>query len=220
MYKFFTNIAVALIESIPALLIVIGFVLIAVGAAGGVSYQNYFPIADVWGRLGMAAIGLGLVIFGAKLAPPDIYRIPRASRYGFVITLPKREDGMPTLPRYAKFSGTYRKEPPSQYEARMLRGFPRTEEYYPLEKVTLDKEKKRWKAECDLGPSKGAHRFVGIYLVGPSGQALVNYFKDAARVHNPLVKETPNPAWLPNLKVKTADMVESDTMEVIVGDDT
>jgi hypothetical protein len=56
-----------LLESPQSLLILVGTVLVALGAAGGVTFNNWFPITQQWAQIFLSIVGLLLALFGVLL---------------------------------------------------------------------------------------------------------------------------------------------------------
>ncbi|WP_441238425.1 hypothetical protein [Bradyrhizobium sp. 930_D9_N1_4] len=202
-----------LIESPQSLLIVAGIVLVALGAAGGITYNNWFPIQQQWAQIFVSIVGLLLALIGAflVLVPPR-----SATPYGISITFPTTN----ALVGKTNVSGTIRKHPPKGYALWILRIYP-TGEYVPLRKVDLPKGKTTWDAlDCDVGGPPGEPRRLGAYLLGPSSQVMFGYWRDAVDRHNRLVDELNVPRerkdrWLPAFKEFPEDMIRCDTVNVI-----
>lgn len=75
-------------------------------------------------------------------------------------------------------------------------------------------EKGTWVVrECNMGSSarKGQLRDFGVYLVGPNGNALLDYYKDASRVHRVAMDKLANAGieaeYLPAIQNPTQDMI-------------
>ena len=213
MSKAFSEAFQKLIESPQSLLIVAGIFLVALGAAGGVTYHNLFPIQQQWAQIFVSIVGLLLALFGALLV---LVQPRSATPYGISITFPTQN----ALVRKTKVTGTIRKHPPNGYALWILRIYP-SGEYVPLRKVDLHKGQKDWNAlDCDVGVPSGESRRIGAYLLGPSSQVMFDYWRDATDRHNRLIDELKVPIdrkdrWLPAFKEFAEDMIRCDTVDVI-----
>lgn len=201
-----------LFESPQSLLIVAGIILVVLGAAGGVTYNNWFPIPQQWAQIFVSFVGLLLALFGVLLV---LVQPRSATPYGISITSPTNGAEVDRT----KVSGTIRKHPPKGYVLWILRIYP-TGEYIPLRKVDLHKGQTTWDAlDCDVGPSSGESRRFGAYLLGPSSQVMFGYWRDATDRHNRLVDELNVPKerrdrWLPAFREFAEDMIRCDTVDV------
>lgn len=206
MGKIVAKLITGLIDSLPALLIVLGVMLFTLGLAGGVTYQNWFPFPDMGARIaaglaGGIAVGLGVLV-GRQPG-----RIPRAADYGFTIDHPVDNDEVDA----PDIRGRLKKAPPPHFVVMIVRGHP-DESFMPLKPAAVDPEKGTWEAvACDIGGSTGDPRTLRVYLVGRDGAALFAYYSAAARVHGRVLKELPatvERTYLPLIKEPTSDMVE------------
>jgi hypothetical protein len=170
------------------------------GLTGG-SRQQAAPVAP------LSAAGVYLRT-KARMQLPD----PKA--YGIKITTPSDKDHVDV----ADVKGKITRNPPENYKLMVLRIYPKDgNAFYPLKpEVRIEEGGKTWIANSCVvgGPTVSADQLkIGIYLVGPSGRALINYFRDAERTHNenkkllkPGTQEKFRP--LPHIRDRTNDMLE------------
>ena len=75
-------------------------------------------------------------------------------------------------------------------------------------------DQETWQAEqCYIGGKAGDKRYIGVYLVGPGGTALLDYYTKASREHKKLMKQLQDltdeeAKYLPLIEKYTPDMVE------------
>jgi hypothetical protein len=106
----------------------------------------------------------------------------------------------------------------------VLRIYPKEgNAFYPLKpEVRFTDGGKEWIADgCVVGgPRVSADQLkIGVYLVGPSGRALINYFRDAERTHKGNIKllrpgAEENFQPLPHIRERTNDMIMCDEVFV------
>jgi hypothetical protein len=194
-----------LLDRAALFLVIVGTVVLFLGLAKGIAYNNWFPIADDVGRYGAIAagvvlLGVGLVLFVKTPAP-----LLRASDYGIVITRPSSGEPVGVV----EIAGTMKKAPPKGYKLMVLRIYPDTKRraIHPLREVDYADDGKSWNAKgCDIGGAPGENRALGIYLVGEAGQALIDYYDEAAKVHKRSKK--PDSENLPLIVERTPDMIK------------
>jgi hypothetical protein len=109
-------------------------------------------------------------------------------------------------------SGAITKELPDGYTLRVVRIYS-DDSLNPSNRAVVHIP--TWVAPaCNIGGKPGELRQLAVFLVGPAGAALFDYFADAARVHNLVRDELRNLTkqdvvpWLPNIKRQTPDMIE------------
>jgi hypothetical protein len=190
-----------LIDRAALFLVIVGTIVLFLGLAKGVPS---LPITDDVGRYGAILAGavlllVGLIVFIRAPAP-----LLKASDYGIVINKPHRDD----IVDFVEIAGTMKKRPPAGYKLMVLRIYPDTKRrsVHPLREVEYGDDGKSWNAKgCDIGGRPGENRALGIYLVGPSGQALFDYYDEAARAHE--TTKNPGAKNLPLIAVRTPDMI-------------
>lgn len=213
MWKAISEAVQKLFESTELLLIVLGILVVIFGAAGGVTYNNWFPISQQWAQIFVSIVGLLFALCGVLF----VLVKPRSARpYGISITSPTRGAQI----KRTNVTGTIRKLPPKEYKLWILRIYP-TDEYQPLRKISLNKGQKDWEArDCDIGGKPGESRRLGACLIGPTSQILFEYFLFATDRHNRMMDELNVPQdkkdrWLPPLKEFGEDMIMCDAVDVI-----
>jgi len=77
------------LETMPALLVVIGALFVALGAAGGVTYNNWLPITQQNWQIAIALLGVALIISGGvtSFRRPG-HALNDSEYYGIKITSP------------------------------------------------------------------------------------------------------------------------------------
>lgn len=208
-----------LLENVPVLLIVAGLALFLLGAAGGIS--PWIPVKDNMGREFLGGGGILCVIIGILMLGNASKSSLKVSKYGLKITQPIDND---RFDRVVIVRGTFKHMPPKGYEVRLLRIYPKSQEYRPMQRVTLNPSQKTWEAaNCDLGTAKRDEvRIIGLYLVGPSGIMLFDYFREAENVHRRTRSELEKLGgtetdFLPLLAaaMKTTDMYECQHVNIV-----
>jgi hypothetical protein len=213
-----------LFENPKSLVIVVGGFLIAFGAAGGVTYNNFFPIPQLWQQVVVSVAGFLFAIAGVIL----VQREPTSSRpYGISITAPGRDADI----RVTDVIGVFKKRFPTElYALWLLRIYP-DDRYAPMREVRLPAEGTEWVVrELNMGDGKpGERRTIGAFLIGPSGQVIFKYWSEAVERHRRLVDavEKHNAAndankiplddytrYLPSIKGQTTDMIECHRVDV------
>jgi hypothetical protein len=211
-----------LFENPESLVILLGGVLVALGAAGGVTYNNFFPITQLWQQVLISVIGLLFALAGVIL----VQQKPRSPRpYGISITHPGKNESV----RITTVKGVIRKRPPVGHALWLLRMYS-DGKYVPLQEVDLPNGENEWEVkDCSMGTgAPGTSRTLGAFLVGPSGQVLLKYWSEASRRHRSLVAAVDehnslaesripidtNQRYLPFIWEQTPDMIECHRVDV------
>jgi hypothetical protein len=199
-------------ENPIALLILLGTVLVVLAAAGGVTYKDVLPITDKWARLSLGASGIALAALGIILA--GMVSGP-AKPYGISILTPNIGDEFVTT----TVRGSIRKAIPPGHVMWVLRFYP-DGQFVPLHTASIDIARQTWVAhQCAVGGTKGDVRYFVAALVGPNGQALLDYFFVAHERHNIWMDQlnvpydAPN-RFLPPISKPVEDIIECDRVSV------
>jgi hypothetical protein len=172
-----------LLETPESLLILLGAAFIALGASGGITYNNWFPITEFWGQLAISAAGLVLALGGILM----VQQKPRSSGpYGISITNPKSGSVRET----EDVRGSIKKRPPNDYQLWLLRFYP-DGRYVPIQEVQLRDRADEWEVkDCDVGGKGKSNdkRTLAAYLVGPYTQELFKFRKEASDRYYGLIK--------------------------------
>jgi hypothetical protein len=199
-----------ILERPAILLLILGFVLFVLGAANGIKYNGWLVLDDTKGWISLI-FGALLMLFGGALGVEDMSHHISARSYKIKITSPTPNQ---TVTR-ADVTGTVKRLPPGGYKLMILRIYD-NQKIVPLKEVRFERDGKRWSADdCDLGGTPGKRRTIGAYLVGKSGQALIQYYEEATEFHKGK-KEDPN-EFLPMIIARTEDMIKGDEVTVIKG---
>jgi hypothetical protein len=201
-----------LIESIPALLIILAVFFLALGLAGGVTYHDILPMQETTPRVlaGVACIALiGLAVYFSRTAASIVQ--PRREAYGIAITSPREGNHIGIV----NVEGTIKKKLPIGYTLEMLRMYP-AGGFIPMGRAEPDYKAGTWRANgCNIGGAPGDARIIGAYLVGPLGRTLFEYYdqaNDVLKFARGLAKK--DDIYLPSMK-PTQDMVECARVGVI-----
>jgi len=212
------KVASAVVGSRPKLLIVFGVALIVLGLAGGITYHNLLQLSGPTAQIGSVALGIILVLLGLfRREPPSDgpSLIGDCKEYGIEIDHPRpgaRVD-------ITEVRGTIAKPLPEGYELRILRIYPKTNNFVPIGSPRPDGKEGRWIAEqCNIGGTSGDDRGIAVCIVGRAGAILLDYFDEASRVHNKLLNAKTAPGeekiYLPLLSKRPPDMIECHRVNV------
>jgi hypothetical protein len=210
-----TKLAKDVIESPSALLILLGSALVVVGAAGGISYNSWFTVGSSNGQIAICSFGALLAVSGLVLLLKPTNPLRRADYYGIKISYPRDGERIAGL---VDVGGDIKRHPPSSYEMCLLRMYP-SGDYMPVGRIQLRKGG-RWEAKgVDIGGVKEDRREIGVYLVGPGGRKLLEYFSKAASEHGKarrkLVELKIDTGFLPLIHGETPDMLKCDSVHVV-----
>ncbi len=205
-----------LIDSTPVLLIVLGVALLSLGLAGGITYNQWFPISETGARVVAGLFGIASFLLGAYRSKAHV-PLPQAKKYGIKIDYPR--DGDPV--DIVDVRGSIGKPLPEGYTLKVFRIYPGPDSYIPVADARVDAESGKWEAErCDIGGRAGDKRSIGVYLVGANGTALLDYYNIARHVHrstmDDLRKATGHEgSYLPPIEKRTPDMIECHRVSVL-----
>jgi hypothetical protein len=197
-----------ILERPVILVLILGAVLFVLGAASGVQYNGWLPL-DAYGRWFVLGVGLLLLLGGAALCVDDANKQIDIAHCKIKVTTPKEEQTV----EVPDVEGTIEQLPPRGQELWILQIYPERD-FVPLKRVELKSGIKTWLArKCFLGGEPGDSRTIGAYLVGKSGQALLQYYEEATEFHD-RTKANPK-VYLPKIQVMTEDMVRCDEVDVV-----
>ena len=203
--------------SAPALAMVFGAIFILLGLAGGVTYQQWFPMPDMASRVLAGAMGVALLMLGflrgqaaqaTRLDPRD---------FGIKIQYPVPGSRVSTV----DVGGVIARDLPEGYCLRVFRVYPGSNNFVPLSKARVDAHAKTWVAErCHIGGNKDDPRFYAAYLCGPSAEVLIAFHNEAASAHRTSMDEYEAATgkktnFLPSITGRTTDMHECDRVAVV-----
>ncbi len=209
------DIASKLLDSVPTLLIVLGVAMLLLGLAAGITYKGWFPIQEPSARITAVAAGILMAVVGIVLSYRMGAYVPKAKKYGITITSPQDGDHV----NHLTVRGSIKKALPKGFVLKVLRFYPNNG-YVPLSTAVVSVEKGTWEAaNCSTGGNPGDTRYLTAYLIGPAGNVLLDYYREASNLHNPmreqLMKLTNLPAeFLPLITEQTPDMVECHRVKV------
>jgi hypothetical protein len=195
----------ALIENVPVLLILLGIILVILGLTTGI--HGWIKIEFPWARV--VAISLGVILMGAGvLSAPYAKRLPNAPSFKVKITHPQQgSEGHKFI-----MEGTIAKTKlPAGYDFRIIKLYSKG--WAPLGSVRIKKDGTWESGQINIGGNPGEFISVGVYLVGPAGRVLIEYFDEASSIHEKAMKSSgPLPPgverYLPTIKYFPADILE------------
>lgn len=221
MLKEFAEILKSIITTPAGIVVLLGAVLLGLGAAGGVTYNRFFPIEAPLGRGLLAVLGAALVVAAAvRLLGFAGASAPDAARFetlGIRITHPERNDVADGKIRVTVVSD---KPLPAGYELRVLRMY---DDGGILPDALLGKTASKLEWTAPAFDVAGAPR-IGAWLVGPDGRALLDAWLRDHETHRLTLDELrrvaaianlePKMIWLRPILARTADMHACACVEV------
>jgi hypothetical protein len=208
MWETIKEVTLAAIDRPGLILMILGAAVMALGAAGGITYGNWLPLTTNLQQASVGGVGLLLFLVGVVWLVRTPQTSLNAKSFGVKITDPQAGDkiGVVTV------RGTIRRSVPPGYELRLLRMYPGQDGYLPMNSATIDDTGKKWEAYgCDIGGRPGEQRIIAACLVGPSGKVLLNFYRVMARLYNPareqiITNSGPTPPAMPLIDGFTTDM--------------
>lgn len=211
------EIARALFDKAPVVLLLLGTVCMFTAAAGGVhDYEQLGNLASkvIVALLGFVLVGAGIVaMFGTDGGVSS----EALARHKAKITSPcagAREDVFVAY-------GTLNKQLAKNCNLQILRSRIGAPGYVPIAVAEINRDNLEWTAErCDLGSlQKRTECLISACIVGLDCKVLLEYYREAARVHNrsirPLLEVNKSPEFLTFIPTLTPDMLISDSVRVI-----
>jgi len=200
-------------ENPVSLLILLGAILVVIGAAGGITYKSILPFTAPWAQFAVGGLGFVLAMLGVLF----VWGGSRSAKpYGIVITHPRPGEHV----RRVNVSGNIRKLPPEEYKLWVLRVYD-DGRIAPLREVTIDKNDQTWVApNCDVGGRPDQRRFLAAALIGKCGQTFFKYYFEAATHHNKWMDDLDVPRdtegrYLPAISTPPPDIIECHRVEVV-----
>jgi hypothetical protein len=205
-----------LLGSVPAVLVVFGTAILILGVAGTVQYEKSGLSVSGYSRTLADVVGIAMIVAGAVPSLKGSAKIPKASDYGVKIIYPAERDRVERITMH----GSIKKALPEGYKLRVFRTY-NGGGYVPIGEAEVFAESKTWKATgCAVGGDTNEEKLLKVYMVGPGGSELLNYFEEASTAHNrmrqklmALTKEKEE--FLPLIYGFTPDMVECAKVSVI-----
>jgi hypothetical protein len=206
------------ISDLPAaaLVLILGFLALIAGAVGasGLTFGGLVGAAtnrEPW--YFVLALGIIFEIVGmvAYIRKPNLAATPPvADDYGIKILSPPPGMTVDWFNISGKITGTL----PDGYELR-LANIWQGGQIRPLNSK-IDSKDNQWLAiNCFVNAESGQSFDIGVYLVGPIGSRLFDYFLAAAVVHAPLRLTAASLGWQPLPAVISPDIVKSDQVHLI-----
>ena len=204
-------------ENFYIVLTILGIIIVVLAIVGGIGYNGWFPVADLYTRLilgvcGVVVVGLGLY-FKKTTANTEA---PKSAEYVVVIMYPQPGGKV----QKADVVGTIKKPPPLGFKLWVFRVYG-DGSIWPLRECRIKPSGDEWEAkDCDIGGQKGDKRELSVNLVGPDGAALIKYVHAAMGRHNLIRDELERATgkrdipYSPLITERTRDMVECQRVSV------
>ena len=192
------------ISNTPLALVLIGLLLVVIGAAGGWPSPALQVNESGWrialAAMGVVVVGVGGLLLWREKAPPA--STPSCEVYGIKIVYPR--NGQEVEADFEIY-GTYKTKPPNEKIVQVFHGPPGTPAYWPIieAKVNFDVERKTWHTGARIGGNP-APRDIVVALMEQAGQALCDYYHKVG-------EETGK--W-PGIITLTPDIVECDRVTI------
>jgi hypothetical protein len=203
-----------IIENAPLALTILGVVLVLIGAAGGIKFQQLqIPVIDSYGRVTLGLIGLLVVLFGILLIwrertresivkrPQNDYEKDLGTGYGIKITSPKRND---RVSERFDVEGIYKTKPTDENSIWIIEYRSDTHEFWPKRPVVFDPDN-TWHLTITVGGRHMQKLEIMVADVGQSGQALLNYSLKVGKESN---------RWI-SIEKLTPDITRLDSVTII-----
>jgi hypothetical protein len=194
-------------QRFPLVLIVLGIAVSTVGALGSLPYL--ISTIDSWGRIGLGAIGLVILLLGIILfySRTKQSKLPNPAKYQFKIMYPRSGSPPVTFNGFLDLSGTYGKEPPEGYTLAIIELIGANRFAFRRD-VELG-QNKTWLAKAVwAGTKRGQEKEFRVVLVGRSGKALWDYWEKVGAQHN----------WeIPPIDKGTDDILECARVRIVTG---
>ena len=193
----------ALIKNTKLAIIVIGLLLILMGAGGGFPKLS-LTINGIGWRIALFSMGTVVSGFGALLiwrsANHDVEGTSTIKECALKISLPLEGT---TVEGHIKVIGTFQKLPPEDWVWVLERSLA-TGLYYFNGKPIFEANKKQWFADYLVGGESGSERLLQVVAVGSAGRALAEYYYR-------VIKDTGKRVGLETI---TADIVPFDNVKL------
>jgi hypothetical protein len=157
-----------LFKNTPLALVVIGLLLIVIGAAGGIEKLDLVIDNPGW-RILITGMGAVVASFAALLIWRESggeARVPDARQYGIEIT------ATGTVGRRVNLEGRYRKKPPEDIVVIIERN-NRTGDHYLQHAPNFDPKLPKWHGQYGIGSGE---RTLTIALMGKCAKSMKNYY--------------------------------------------
>jgi hypothetical protein len=163
-----------LFKNTPLALVVIGLVLIIMGAVGKIERFSLAIDSPYW-RIGLAVMGAIVASFGGLLiwrensiALPSVL----AKKFGLQITSPVNGD---LVNGRVRLVGRYRSKPPDE-SVTIIEASAESGNHYFRSRPFFHENTPQWSAECDVGGGSGSERIYYVAVMGKSAEALRKYY--------------------------------------------
>jgi hypothetical protein len=161
-------------------MITLGAFLVILGLTTGI--KGWVAIELPWARLVAVALGVLLMIAGA-ITSQYAERIPNPQPLGVKITSPVEGSSVHRV----VLAGTIAKPKlPKGYDLRIIKHYSKG--WAPIGTVDIDSSNRTWTSSCSIGGTPGEVIPISICLVGRAGKILIDYFEQAAAVHENAMK--------------------------------
>jgi hypothetical protein len=187
----------------PYILVIIGLLLLIIGANGGWP-QPYLCINEIIWRIILAVMGFIVSLTGIFIIIREKKdrKTISVKNYGIKILSPEKNQGVGDR---VDITGIFEKWPEHQTVKLFIKS-PKTNEYWPQPKpISIDKNKESWKGQVYMGCDIGKERNIVIALINEGGQSLCDYYEKVGKKTN---------QWIGVQKLPN-DVIECDSVLVI-----
>ncbi|MDF2599787.1 MAG: hypothetical protein K0Q54_2610 [Methylobacterium brachiatum] len=195
----------------------VGVSIIVLAIFGGINYQDWAPLHELNDRLALGTAGViflfcGLAVYAYENTSNKDTLNP--DKYDIKITHPDGDQ----KGHHFNVKGTFAKKIPDNYKIVVVRTYDNGS-YIPIGEAKIIKKEKTWMAtNCDIAGEIGKKRKIVVYLVGPSGQAFLDYHNDIQSFHSVNRKIAEERGvdlpFIPGIQRKTKDMLYCDEVMV------
>jgi hypothetical protein len=168
------------LENTPLVIMVIGLVLVVIGAAGGLAKADLRIDSSPW-RIALAIMGTivfivgGLFLWREKSGATSAKDLSKD--YGIKITYPQ---DAAEVGQEVEVLGTYETRPPDNL-IRVLEHSPTSQHYWPKRYATFNSKQKTWSATTRVGGNPNDKRVIVVASIGEGGRALFDYYEKVGK---------------------------------------
>jgi hypothetical protein len=160
---------------LPLAVMVVGALLVVIGAAGGIQKIS-LSIPELGWRIALAVMGavvagLGVILIWRR--GRDVQASPEEIKdYELKIAFPTREQ---EVGERIRMSGTYKRKPPTGSVVILDQSLADGRYWFKRSLVDFE-EPNRWSADLHIAGQPPTHRKICIAVAGPAGKALLEYY--------------------------------------------
>jgi hypothetical protein len=202
------------------ILVLAGLLVFVLGAGEQSTFSKIFQYSPHYAvplmTLGSVVVVAGFIWAWVTLIRKKDGALPQA-KYPVTVAYPRDNASLSSSSLTA--NGTISTTLPGDYELWMLRKWPGTQHRYPVQKAGPDLQNNTaWTISGGYIGGPGLDRTLEMWLVGPDGSRLLNFWMTANDQHNKLMSTTQTPwgdPWnFPGLSSLTSDMTLATALTV------